>query len=299
MTFPAPSPSPRPVIDCHTHVFPEKIAASALATLSARSHTRLFCDGTGEGLQRSMETWGIHRSLVLPVATSPRQVVKVNDASLAINAHTAETGLLSFGCMHPDFPEPEAELRRIASAGIRGIKLHPVYQQTPVDDPRNVRILSLCGELGLAVSIHAGWDIGLPGEAQALPENLLRAVERAGNHGAIILAHMGGWRCWEEAAALLAGRGLYIDTAFCLGTLSPKGDGHPWREEDLVMMDHEAFLRQVEAFGPDHVLFGTDSPWASQSLEDFLAVPMPGSWREAILWGNARRLLGLEEPSAS
>ncbi|MBR6953723.1 MAG: amidohydrolase family protein [Clostridia bacterium] len=286
------------VIDCHTHTFPAKIAASALTTLSGNSHTRPFTDGTAEGLGQAIARAGVDLAVILPVATSPRQVVKVNDASLAINARTAETGLLSFGCMHPDFPDWHGELGRIAAAGIRGVKLHPVYQQTPIDDPRCVRIMARCAELGLAVTIHAGIDIGFPGHDEASPERLDRAIRAAG-HGTYILAHMGGWRQWEQAADLLCGRGLYIDTAFSLGRLSPNGDGFPWDEASLEMMTPEDFLAQVEAFGADHVLFGTDSPWAeeAQAVADFLALPLREEAREMILHRNAEALLGLSPES--
>ncbi len=281
-------------VDCHTHTFPAKIAAAALETLSGNSHTRPFTDGTAEGLGQAIRAAGVDRAVVLPVATSPRQVAKVNDASIAINGHTAETGLLSFGCMHPDFPDWHGELGRLAAAGIRGVKLHPVYQHVPVDDPRCVRILARCAELGLAVTIHAGIDIGFPENDEASPERLDRAIRQAGE-GTYILAHMGGWRQWEQAADLLAGRGLYIDTAFSLGRLSPKGDGFPWDEASLRMMTPEDFVRQARAFGTDHVLFGTDSPWAEegQAVADILALPLTEAEKEAILHANAERLLGL------
>ena len=282
------------IIDCHAHTFPERIAAAALETLSGNSHTRPFTDGTEEGLRRAIARAGVDRAVILPVATSPRQVVKVNDASILINRHTEETGLLSFGCIHPDFPDWHAELGRIAAAGLRGVKLHPVYQHVPVDDPRCVRILARASELGLAVTIHAGIDIGFPGSGEASVERLDRAIRQAGE-GTYILAHMGGWRQWEAAADLLAGRGLYIDTAFSLGRLSPGGDGFPWTEDALQMMTPEAFVRQARAFGTDHVLFGTDSPWAdeAQSVAEFLALPFTAEEREAILHRNAERLLGL------
>ena len=282
------------IIDCHTHTFPGRIAATALETLSGNSHTRPFTDGTEEGLRQAMARAGVDRAVILPVATSPHQVEKVNDASLRINEHTEETGLISFGCMHPDYPDWHRELGRIAAAGIRGVKLHPVYQHVPINDPRCVRILARAAELGLAVTIHAGIDIGFPGRDEASPERLDRAIRQAGE-GTYILAHMGSWRQWKEAAELLAGRGLYVDTAFSLGRLSPKGDDFPWTEEGLQMMVPPDFVRQVEAFGADHVLFGTDSPWADEAAAaaEILALPLPAAEKELILHGNAERLLGL------
>ncbi len=282
------------IVDIHTHVFPDRIAAAAVDKLQAASHTKAFLDGTAAALRASMQAAGIDCSVVLPVATNARQVMKVNDASLAMNAQAAETGILSFGCMHPDFEDADAELTRLARAGIRGIKLHPLYQGADIDDPRFLRILSKAGELGLIVLMHAGYDVGIPGVDHASPRVILRAVRSVGPVK-MILAHMGGWRCWEEAEDLLAGLGLYIDTSFSLGNMTPNGDGYYQTEEDLRRLDETQFLRLIRAFGPDHVLFGTDSPWEDQTAEvrRIQALPLSDAEKQAILVGNAGRLLSL------
>ncbi len=280
------------IVDFHTHIFPERIAARAVSGMQQHSHTALFTGATGAELTASMRRAGIDLSVVLPVATAPQQVVKVNDASLRINEQTAQTGLLSFGCMHPDFEDPEAELRRIADAGIRGIKLHPVYQHTDLDDPRNLRILACATELGLVVIVHAGYDVGIPGEAQATPEKIRRAIDAVGPV-TLILAHMGGWRCWEEAADLLAPCGVYVDTAFSLGPMHPIPDGYYADPASLARLDPEGFVRQVRAFGADHVLFGTDSPWEDQAAEAeaLRTLPLSDAEKHDILGADACRLL--------
>ena len=282
------------IIDIHTHIFPDKIAAAAVDKLRAASHTKAFLNGTAAALRSSMRAAGIDRSVVQPVATNPRQVPKVNDASIAMNAQGAETGVLSFGCMHPDYEDAGAEVTRLARAGVRGIKLHPVYQGVDIDDPRFLRILEKAGESGLMVLLHAGLDVGIPGVDHASPRMILNAVRSVGPVP-MILAHMGGWRCWEAVEELLPGRGLYIDTSFSLGNMTPSGDGYYQTEEDLRRLDEGRFLRLVRAFGPDHVLFGTDSPWEDQAAEvrRIQALPLPDTEKEAILGGNAARLLAL------
>ena len=132
------------IIDIHTHTFPDRIAAPTLEKLQSLSHTLPFTDGTVDGLRASMEAAGVDRSLVLPVATSARQVVHVNDASARINDQAGETGIYSFGCMHPDFDDWRGELGRIAALGMKGVKLHPVYQEVDLDDIRYLRILDEC-----------------------------------------------------------------------------------------------------------------------------------------------------------
>ncbi len=282
------------IIDFHTHTFPDRIAAGAVSALRERSHSAAFSDGTESGLAESAKKAGITRCVVLPVATSPRQVAHINDSAIRIAEGAEATRLTSLGCMHPDCADWSAELARIARAGLRGIKLHPVYQGTDMDDPRMLRILSRCGELGLFVMIHAGLDIGFPGAEQAVPEKIRRAVEQAGPVR-LIAAHMGGWRCWERAAELLGGLpNVMIDTAFSLGRITPLGDGYPWTGEALQMLTPEAFTRLVRAWGTERVLFGTDSPWADQAaaLAQFRALQLTENEKRAILWENGAKLMG-------
>lgn len=280
------------IIDFHTHVFPESIAAAAIGKLQAASHTRPFTDGTVTGLKNSMTEAGISASVVLPVATHPRQVPHVNDASIALNDQAERSGVYSFGCMHPDYADVRRELKRVAGAGIRGIKLHPVYQGVDFDDPRYLRILDAAGDLGLTVLIHAGLDVGFPGVTHASPRMILNAVRSVGPV-TLVLAHMGGWRCWREARELLPDTGVSIDTSFSLGPMTPNGDGYYRTPEELALMDGAEFLSTVRAFGADRVLFGTDCPWGAQkdALARFLALPLSPPEREAILHGNAERLI--------
>lgn len=281
------------IVDIHTHTFPDKLAASTLEKLRHMSHTLSFAPGTVDGLRESMAAAGVDRSVVLPVATNARQVVHVNDASAAINDRAGETGIYSFGCMHPDFPDWKAELARMAGLGLKGVKLHPVYQGVDLDDLRYLRILDRAAEVGLVVLTHAGRDVGFPDRVNCSPEMALRAVRQVGPVK-LILAHMGGWRNWDQVEELLTDTGVYLDTAFSLGKLAPLGDGY-YGPHDLEMMGDEQFMRMVREFGSRCVLFGTDSPWSGQgaSLAQLRALPLTAAEREDILGGNAVRLLGL------
>ena len=281
------------IIDIHTHVFPEKIAASTVKKLELISHTHSFSDGSSSGLKASMARAGVDRSLVLPVATNPHQVPHVNDSSARINDLGPETGIYSLGCIHPDFDGYREELSRIASLGLKGIKLHPEYQGTNFDDVRYLRILDRCGELGLVVLSHAGLDIGFPGKDNCSPAMVLNALRQVGPVK-LALAHMGGWRQWDQVEALLPQSSVLLDTAFSYGDLTPL-EGHPFSEDQLHMMEQEQFVRFVRKFGAQRLLFGTDSPWGDQSADvaSIRALPLSPEERDAILGGNAQRLLGL------
>lgn len=281
------------IVDIHTHTFPDKIAFSTVEKLKLMSHTQPFSDGTNAGLAQSMSDAGVDCSLVLPVATNARQVPHVNETSARLNASGPETGIYSFGCMHPDFPDWKEELSRIAALGLKGIKLHPVYQGVNFDDPRYLRILERAAEVGLVVLTHAGRDIGFPDRVNCSPDMVLRAVRQVGPTP-LILAHMGGWRNWDEVEELLADTAVYLDTSFSLGKMTPLGDGY-YGPGDLDLLSEEQFLRMVRKFGANRILFGTDSPWGDQmaGLEQFRALPLTKEEQTAILGGNAKKLLKL------
>lgn len=282
------------ILDIHTHIFPDHLADRTIKKLRSMSHTHPFTNGTVYQLRESMRGAGIDRSVVLPVATNARQVPHVNDASIALNERSAETGVYSFGCMHPDYPEWKSELARLREAGVRGIKLHPVYQEVDFDDPRFLRILDRCAELGLAVLTHAGLDVGFPGVSHVSPEMIANALRQT-DGGTVICAHMGGWRQWDDVERLLPGTGVYIDTSFSIGVMTADGDGYYQTPEELALLGEEQCLRMIRAFGAERVLFGTDSPWGNQSeeLRRIRALPLAEADARAILGGNAARLLGL------
>lgn len=278
------------IIDIHTHTFPDQIAARAIDKLKHASHTIPFSDGTACGLAASMQSAGVDYSVVLPVATNPLKAAHMNDASLSA---MGQDGLIYFGAIHPDTPDARAELRRIAQAGIKGIKLHPVYQNIDIDDPRSLSILEAAGELGLIVVMHAGEDIGFPGVVRCSPEMTANALRQVGAVK-LVCAHMGGWRNWDRVADCLAGTSAMIDTAFSLGDITPLEEGY-YSQEQTHMLCEEAFCQLVRAFGSGRVLFGSDSPWSDQakSIAAIRALALTDEEKENILGENARRLLGL------
>ena len=71
------------LIDFHTHTFPDKIAAAALEQLGTRAGISPHTDGTYQGLKDAMARDGVDISVVLPVATNPAQVEKINRRALA------------------------------------------------------------------------------------------------------------------------------------------------------------------------------------------------------------------------
>lgn len=274
------------IIDAHTHVYPEKIAEKAVAKLEANSGVAAKTNGMRSGLMESMKEAGVDYSLLLPVATSVRQVETINEEAARINEETERTGLLSFGGIHPDTGNYKDVLRRIKEWGLKGIKLHPDYQGTFFHDIRYKRIVSEATEQGLFLMVHAGVDIGLPEPVHCHPDHVTEVVEDTQSDH-LILAHMGGWRLWGEVREKLLELPVYFDTSFSEDYLAADGvDG---------MLSKEVFTDLVRAMGTDRVFFGTDSPWSDQkeAVQWIEGTALAPQEREQIFAGNFIRVIGL------
>ena len=282
------------IIDFHTHSFPDKVAEKAMKNLSEASHSVAFADGTVQGIINSMKEGGITRSVILPVATKASSVTGMNDYAHSFNKQYEKQGLLSFGCMHPEFEGWKAELDRIAQMGLKAIKIHPVYQGVNQDDVRFVRILERAGELGLIVVSHAGLDIGFPGEIKSTPAMIVNAIKQAGPVK-FVAAHMGGWKLWNEVGCLAEYTSIYIDTAFSLGSIIPRENDDYYLGADTKMLNGKQFCDIVHLFGADRVLFGSDSPWDSQkqAVERIRQSGIAQYEADKIFCRNACRLLNI------
>ena len=282
------------IIDFHTHTFPEKISAKVIRNLALISHSKPFTDGSVKNLISSMKTARMDYSVNLPVMTSPEQVEKINGSMIAERESLLSHGIITFGGMHPAYENYKKELLRLKENHIPGIKLHPAYQNVDLDDIRMMRIIDYASELGMIVITHAGVDIGIYDHNYASVRHVLKIMKEV-RPTKFVLAHMGGWACWEEVARDLAGAPLWLDTAFSIGPITPNPEDTkpPILETNL---SGEAFVRLARKHGTDKILFGTDCPWQDQA--DYVArirsLPVTGEEKEQIFSANAVKLLNME-----
>mgnify|MGYP003289899254 CR=1 FL=1 len=121
------------IIDFHTHCFPEKIAKNTIEKLSFVSGGLIpQTDGTKDSLLYLMSKDSVDKSVVLSIATNANQQKNVNDFAVSLKSEK----LVPFGSVYPFSEDWEEELERLKNNGIKGIKLHPDYQQFFVDDER-------------------------------------------------------------------------------------------------------------------------------------------------------------------
>lgn len=265
------------LIDFHTHAFPDKIAERAILSLSEKAKIPYFTVGTLDDTDAKMREWGVDMRVMLSIATNIKQQTNVNN--FAIEADRRDN-IIAFGSVHPQAENALEELERIKSAGLRGIKLHPEYQEFNIDDESVYPIYKKCIELGLIVSFHTGRDLGYPDSLRASPDRILRVAERY-PQGKFVLAHFGSSMMEREVLDTLAGNcPYYMDTAFSAGHTDP----------DIAL----AIIRK---HGADKILFASDCPWSSsKETYDFInSLDLTVDEKDKIFYKNAVSLLGLDD----
>ncbi len=262
------------IIDFHTHVFPDKIAQRAIASLvkGCQGAYNPCTNGRLCELTQKMQEFKIDLSVVMPVVTSPSQTQSIN---LWAKEITDNEKIISFGGIHPATDDYKRDIDFVASLGLKGIKLHPEYQQFELDAPEMLKIYDYALSKGLILMFHAGFDPAYPPPIHSSPKQF-KAVSEAMRGGSIIAAHLGGQKQWDDVEKYIVGTDILIDTS--MGSqYYPK----------------EQFLRIVKNHGADKILFGTDSPWscADGEIAFINSLPLSDIDKDKIFYKNAQRLL--------
>ncbi len=263
------------LIDFHTHAFPDKLVPKAIPKLEAIGNIKSYGDGSVKNLLSHMSGAGVDRSVILNIATNAHQQSSVN--SFAIQTGDTYPNLYTLGSLHPDSENIAEEAKRLSDAGIRGIKLHPDYINTFIDDPKLDPIYKVCVEYNLFVVSHSGWDFISPDCIHCTPERILNVLAKFPTLR-FVAAHMGANRQWDEVERLLVGKNVWIDTSLAV----PFG------------MDDEQFRRILTNHLPDHILFGSDYPWFTpeDTYRRIIGLGLPNELLEGIFYKNALALLG-------
>lgn len=259
--------------DVHAHVFPQKIAEKAVASIGGFYGYNMECDGLVDTLIRRNAEIGIEKAVIHSVAVSPRQVASIN-AFIAESQNAHPEALVGFGTIHALCEHPEEIVEECIRLGLHGLKIHPDMQRFALDSKEAMEMFAAI-EGKLPIIIHTGdsrYEFSNPFRMKTVAEAFPRLT--------CICAHLGGWSEWEDAQALAKYDNIYVDTSSSLYALSP---------------DKAASL--IRGFDGGHVLFGTDYPmWDPEGeIKRFMVLPLTDAEKENILWNNAERLLGKEK----
>lgn len=268
-------------IDFHIHAFPDEIAHRAIDSIGKRVDTfdgrvkiHPVTDGTITEAREHLVQYGVDAGVLLPIATRPGQQRNVNDWAARQN----HGRVISFGSVHPRDPEALSELDRIVALGLKGIKLHPDYQDFFVDDPYLYPVYEKIEDLGLPIVFHAGQDPYSPAVIHGKPSAFAK-IAKEFPRLQIVAAHMGGIGMYEESMEYIYTKNLpnlYVDTSMA----------HTYAEMSEIRL-------AIRMMGADHVLFASDMPWSSgqKAIANLENMGLKPDELEKIFYKNAMNLL--------
>ncbi len=269
------------IIDFHTHIFPEKIAYSTIKKLEENSNGKAYTDGTYQGMINALKRASADIAIALPVMTKPSQFDSILNFALSVNAIKGESKekVISFAGIHPACDNIKDKMKLIKESGLLGVKIHPDYQNTFIDDVGYIEILKCAKDLDLIVVTHSGIDDGYVGEPIKCPPELALKVINKVNHDKFVLGHYGAHKQWSEVLDLLAGKNVYFDTAFTFHEI-----------------DEELFMKILDKHGADRVLFATDCPWRDivDDVKILKSYNLDKETYDKLFYKNALKLLKME-----
>lgn len=257
------------VVDAHAHIYPPKIAAKAVDAIGEFYTIEMYGRGTSEHLLSAKEETPITNFIVHSVATNARSVETIND--FIAGECQAHPEFIGFMAMHQDCANPEKEVERAITQGLKGMKIHPDTQEVNLDDPRLMEVYEIIAGR-LPIIIHMGdyrHDFSHPRRLKRVLDTFPDLIVDA--------AHFGGWSMQEIALDILGQERCFLDVSSSMAFLGQR------RTKELCRL-----------FGTDRVMFGSDFPmWNPVSEYNvFTGIDFTDDEFENMLWHNAERFVG-------
>jgi uncharacterized protein len=267
------------VIDFHTHLHPPRLFAAIRRWFAERSDWKMNAQPTEpQAVAATLRAAGVERFVFFSYAHKPGMAAELN-AWLAQTARELGGAGIPLGTVHLDDPSYVNDARVAFEAGCAGLKIHEDVQRLPLDDPRFAPVFDEIVARGGVVVAHVGpipWQ-QIPGSGL---ERVTRVLERHPSLN-LVVAHMGVPDTAAYYQLMERFAGLYLDTTMLCARSSPM----------VETLDRAALAAHAE-----RVLYGTDFPNIPYPYEEervgLEALDLPAAALDAILGGNARRLLG-------
>jgi uncharacterized protein len=264
---------PSPIIDAHTHLFPERLAAAIRGFfVQYLSPDAFHYSSVWKEARAVLEAAGVSRCWTLPYVRQP-------NGARSLNRWMAETfagdGFVEPGAtVHPGDDVRAVVDEALDVLGLRLFKLHCSVGAFPLTDERLDPLWRRLSANGTPVVVHLGHSAAGNTEPGELDD--LERVAHRWPEARIILAHCGA-PAVEDALALLRRRpNLYADLTPVVFHLAPVQPGS---------------LAGLE----ERILFGSDIPNVVVKVEDALAaireLGLAPEHEALVLGGNANRLV--------
>lgn len=230
---------------------------------------------TPEKLLSSMERYGIEYSIVCPVQPFSYHIEPENDYVAELTKKNKER-FIGFCRVDPrQGVKAVLEVERgIKDLKLNGVFLHPWEEGYRINDTFVIPVIERSSDLGVPVIIATGYPwvshaLQVADIAQKVPESKIVMT-----HGGQI--NISGLAQSDAALAMRSNKNLYMETSGVY-------------RQDFI---EEA----IEEFGPERILFGSNSPKMHQGfeLDRAISATKNNSGKSKVLGGSVRKLLNLK-----
>ncbi len=244
---------------------------------------RVWENGGLAAIQKSMDENLVAYSVSYPILPN-------TSFEEALAASKLDERIIPFTSADFSLPIPLMRQKLIEdiALGAKGLKLHPILQNCPLNDERAIAATEIFGERNLPVIPHVGVNdyyksdspyIAISPKEYGELDYFFEFVRRFPDYP-IIAAHAGGNCGWE------------------LDVLAAKIKEEGWKNvyADTTFKNAATMFKMVELIGEDRVLFGTDYPFATikySILECEKAFAGAPDILDKVFYTNAARLLNL------
>jgi uncharacterized protein len=252
-----------------------------MSGLVTRAERKRNANATLENMRTSMDSAGVNRAVCMPI---PPYVTFDDLARVA----EADESILPFtGVDFTGSNDVAGQLSADVARGARGLKLHPIIQQRPLNGPEMMVAVEVFAPHGLPVLFHCGissYYLGVEKTRCQNPE--LGRIEDA--------------RCMASAfpgVAFIAGHAGLFKVKDVMNLLGPLSNV----SVDISFQSPATIRQLLKVFGPERVLYASDWPYGNH-LPPIKAVTKACRGDERltrmILAENAARLLNLSAGTA-
>ncbi len=300
------------VVDFHSHFFSATFfralaersplpgdPASRLAAVAGKAGIELPSDDTAAHLARwigELDRHGVEH--LCTFASAPEEIPAVCEA-----AALSQGRLSAFALVDPRAEGAAAKVRELLERKrIRGVLVFPAMHHFLVGGPEARPLLGALADHGAVIFVHCGLLVvklrdllGLPRPQDLAYADPLSLIPAANAFPGVrfVIPHFGAGFFRETLMAGAQCANVFVDTS----------SSNSWMATQVPRLDLAGvFERTLEVFGPERILFGTDSNtfpagWRADRLQEqraaLVSIRASASDRERILGGNARKLLGL------
>ena len=270
------------------------------------NHAHLFPRGTKpnadiDKLKELMAACSIEKSVCFAPFQNQMDMYDVsrgqNPNDWLANEIKDEPSLVGFGSINFERDDLKAQVKHISELGLKGIKIHPAYQEVKVDSPELFQVYEQAQEENLFLSFHTGLHWHRIRDYQML---LFDEVAYHFPRLRFSMEHMGGYSFFKEALLIMNNNSRdEIHHVFAGWTSIPMGEdefGNP--RKGVWSLTDDDLCDLIYQTGTERSIFGLDFPYndiekTKRAIDRIKNLPISEEAKRGILGENLKRELNL------